>query len=182
MAEDGSLADGTMGGAGDATHDPSLLPPELKFRPFVEADDAELSSWFPDAGALRFFAGKRLRWPLDSGQWRSIRIDPSVSAWTGVFDDDPTPIAHAEMLRESAERVRLVRLAVSPTLRGNGVGRAMMPILLVKCREAGFRIASLAIHPDNSTAIRAYRTFGFTPIDELDSSGRLQLELDLDAP
>jgi GNAT superfamily N-acetyltransferase len=149
----------------------------LRMRPFVEADDAEVTSWFADAGELRFFAGARLRWPLDTGQWRSIRLDPSVTAWTGVFGDDPTPIAHAEMIADSADHALLARLAVTPKLRGQGVGRAMMPILLSKARDAGFTSVTLAIHPDNSTAIRAYRSFGFEPQPGLDSSGRLQLTL-----
>lgn len=154
--------------------------PDLILRPFVEADDDEVTSWFADAGELRFFAGRRLRWPLDSGQWRSIRVDPSVKAWTGVFGDDPTPIAHAEMVTESPVRVRLARLAVSPGERGRGVGRALMPILLAKCRDAGFRLVSLAIHPDNTSAVRAYRTFGFKPLADTDSSGRTELELELE--
>ncbi len=164
---------------GDSSSAADALTPDLILRPFVESDDAEVTSWFADAGELRFFAGPRLRWPLDEGQWRSIRLDPSVTAWTGVIGDDPTPIAHAEMVTESPMRVRLARLAVSPALRGRGIGRAMMPVLLTKCLEAGFKLVSLAIHPDNSTAILAYRTFGFESSGEVDSSGRLRLELNL---
>lgn len=135
----------------------------LWLREFVEADDAEVSRWFADAGELRFFAGPRLRWPLDAGQWRSIRLDSSVIAWTAVLGDDPTPVGHAEMVRESAVVVRLARLAVAPPLRGQGIARAVMSQLIQLCRDAGFVRVTLATHPDNTMAIRTYRTFGFEP-------------------
>jgi ribosomal protein S18 acetylase RimI-like enzyme len=161
---------------------------ELMLREFVESDYAEVTSWFEDAGQLRFFAGPRLRWPLDAGQWRSIRLDPSVTAWTAVFTDDPTSVGHAEMVRESATTVRLARIAVAPTLRGQGLGRALLTLVIAKCRDAGFQLATLATHPDNSNAIRAYRSLGFEPSEAATShpvgtaaSGeRMLLELHLD--
>jgi GNAT superfamily N-acetyltransferase len=133
----------------------------VTLRPFVEADDDEVTSWFADAGELRFFAGRRLSWPLDSGQWRSIRLDPSVTAWTAVIGDDPTPVGHAEFVSVSAEVVRLARYAVSPALRGQGLGRSILNRLMEMAREDGFGTMTLAVHPQNTTAILAYRTFGF---------------------
>jgi ribosomal protein S18 acetylase RimI-like enzyme len=156
----------------------------LRLREFVEADDGEVTSWFADAGELRFFAGPRLRWPLDAGQWRSIRMDASVTSWTVVIGEDPTPVGHAEMVRESSAVVRLARLAIAPTIRGRGIGRAVMAQLIDKCREAGYSLVTLAAHPDNSSAIRAYRTLGFELSTQSSSASadRLLLELRLDTP
>jgi hypothetical protein len=59
-----------------------MEPIDLRLRPFVPDDDAEVTGWFADAGELRFFAGKRLKWPLDSVQWDGIRSDPTLTACT----------------------------------------------------------------------------------------------------
>ena len=129
---------------------------ELSIRAFVQADEAEVTSWFADAGELRFFAGPRLTWPLDDGQWRSIRLDPSVTAWTGILGLDQTPIGHGELVEESPTTVRLARLAVSPRERGHGVGRAMMIELIGEARKTGHSLMALNVHQDNTAAIRAH--------------------------
>jgi ribosomal protein S18 acetylase RimI-like enzyme len=158
-----------------------LAQSTMRLRPFVEADDLEVGSWFADAGELRFFAGPRLRWPLDSGQWRSIRLDPSVAAWTAVLGDNDIPVGHGELITDSPTTIRLARFAISPALRGNGLGRALLRLLVAKSREAGFGLLSVAVHPDNTNAIVSYRTFGFEPSTESASAGRLRMELKLDS-
>ncbi len=152
---------------------------ELRLRRFVEDDEDEVTSWFADAGELRFFAGKRLTWPLDAGQWRSIRLDPSVSAWTGVRGDDPVPVGHGELIEESSDIVRLARLAVAPHERGHGVGRGMVASLIDKSRAGGHTLITLTVHQDNSTAIRGYRGLGFTPVGTAHAQASLRMELAL---
>ena len=151
----------------------------LRLRPFVEADEDEVTSWFADAGELRFFAGKRLTWPLDAGQWRSIRLDPSVAAWTGVRDDNSVPVAHGELIEESSAIVRLARLAVAPHERGHGVGRGMVASLIEKSRASGHTLITLSVHRDNSTAIRGYRGLGFIPVEAPIAHSSLRMELAL---
>jgi len=157
-------------------------PIEVILRPFAPADDAEVSSWFEDAGELRFFAGRRLRWPLDSAQWDDIRSDPTVTSLTGVVGDDPTPVVHVELVAHSATLVELARFAVSPKLRAHGVGRATMPLVLVIGREAGYSRIFLEVHRDNTNAILAYRTFGFELAGDSEAADRLRMEIHLDAP
>jgi ribosomal-protein-alanine N-acetyltransferase len=154
--------------------------PELSLRPFVEADEAEVTSWFSDAGELRFFAGPRLTWPLDAGQWRSIRLDSSVTAWTAVLGDDPLPAGHAELVAESAEVVRMARLAVAPRERGHGVGRAVVQQLILKARASGHTLLTLNVHQDNTAAIRAYRGVGFEPTGSALAHSNVRMELPLD--
>jgi ribosomal protein S18 acetylase RimI-like enzyme len=147
--------------------DVTAIDPELLvLRPFVADDDAEVTSWFPDAGALRFFAGRRLTWPLDDEQWEGIRSDPTITAWTAVLGDDPIPVGHAEIVEESESRIRFARLAIAPGLRGKHLGRQVMRELIEKARDLGYSIAFLYVHPDNTNAIRGYRSLGFEPVDE----------------
>ena len=152
----------------------------LRLRPFVESDDDEIASWFADAGELRFFSGPRLRWPLDSGQWRSIRLDPSVAAWTAVLGDDDTAIGHGELVTESPTTVRLARFAIAPAHRGHGLGRALLALLVDRSVGAGATTMTVDVHPDNTNAILSYRTLGFRPSTEAAGSVLLRMELPLD--
>jgi RimJ/RimL family protein N-acetyltransferase len=152
----------------------------LELRPFVQADDDEVSSWFADAGELRFFAGPTLVWPPDTRQWDELRSDPEISAWTAVFGDDPTiPIGHGELVSESARVVRLARIAITPALRGEGLGREMCQGLLDKAREAGFQRIGLSVFPENASAIRAYRALGFVAVGDALNSRNIRMERDL---
>jgi ribosomal protein S18 acetylase RimI-like enzyme len=154
--------------------------PALRLREFVERDEAEVTSWFTDAGELRFFAGRRLRWPLDPGQWRSIRSDPSVTAWTGVTGESEVPVAHGELVVESDSIVRLARLAVAPRERGQGIGRTLVVNLVEKGRAGGYGLVTLHVHQDNTTAIRGYKSIGFTPTNARLDHSNIQMELALD--
>jgi RimJ/RimL family protein N-acetyltransferase len=159
--------------------DDATRPEQLRLRPFTEADDAEVTSWFSDAGALRFFAGRRLSWPLDEEQWAAIRDDPKITAWTAVLGDDPTPVAHGEMIEESSAVILFALLAIAPALRGRHLGREIMKRLVEKARERGYSFAHVFVHPDNATAIRAFRTFGFEPVSEPEAGVGLRLEFAL---
>jgi ribosomal protein S18 acetylase RimI-like enzyme len=153
---------------------------ELSLRPFVAGDEAEVTGWFADAGELRFFAGPRLTWPLDDGQWRSIRLDPSVTAWTGIFGQDQTPVGHGELVTESPTVARAARLAIAPLHRGHGVGRAMMVKLIEEARRDGRTLLALNVHQDNTAAIRAYRGFGFERAGSALVHSNVRMELPLD--
>jgi GNAT superfamily N-acetyltransferase len=152
----------------------------LELRPFVQADDDEVSSWFADAGELRFFAGATLVWPLDTGQWDELRRDSTLTAWTAVFRDDlALPIGHGELVEESSELVRLARIAISPALRGHGLGLALGLALLQKAGEAGYLRGALWVHPENASAIRTYRGLGFVPVAAEGHHKSVRMERDL---
>lgn len=151
----------------------------LSLRPFEATDDAELSSWFHDAGELRFFAGRRLTWPLDGGQWDDIRNDPQLTPWTAIVDGWSIPVGHGELVHESDDLVRFARIGISPMLRGQGLGILLGRALLAKAREAGFLRAALSVHSENATAIRAYRSLGFVLVAEPGLHTSLRMERDL---
>jgi GNAT superfamily N-acetyltransferase len=155
-------------------------PITLELRPFVQSDEAEVTSWFADAGELRYFAGPRLIWPLDDGQWRSVRLDPSVAAWTAVPPGSDMPIGHGELVADPSGSVRVARLAVRPQERGHGVGRALVISLVEKSREAGHAMITVNVHQDDATAIRAYRSIGFELAGAALAHSNVRMELALD--
>jgi len=66
-------------------------------RAVTPEDDDELLGWFPDAAALRRFAGDTLQWPLTTMQLRAVRDGPGVQAWTAWAE--VRRAGHAELIR-----------------------------------------------------------------------------------
>ncbi len=62
-------------------------------------------------------------------------------------------------LREQTGEI--VSLAVEPTAREMGLGRALFDHTLGKLAESGATHAELAVRPENEAAIRLYRAAGF---------------------
>jgi RimJ/RimL family protein N-acetyltransferase len=152
---------------------------ELHLRMFLPTDDDEVASWFPDAGAVRYFAGKRLTWPIDEAQWDGILMDPDITAWTAVIGDDPKPVGHGELVEESPFVVRLERIVISPEQRGHGFGRELISLLTEKARDGGYTRVAVFTHPDNTTAIRGYRSLGFEPVCAEPGNTAMRMELPL---
>ena len=159
---------------------PETPATRIQLRPFALDDAHEVTTWFTDAGALRHFAGPRLKWPLTMEQWERLQADPELTLWTAINDAEPSePLGHAEFAQETDERVRFARIAIKPQDRGNGLGRAMVQRMVEMAREQGYQEAVLFVHPDNTTAIRAYRSLGFLPVAEEEKYDSLRMHLNL---
>lgn len=134
----------------------------VRLRPFHPDDDPEFIAWFPDAPALRMFAGDTLKWPLDRSQLEAIRADASVLAWTGWTAGTPElPVGHAELVRLDAARTLLARVGVAPQHRKRGLGRQVVEAVLAEASLRGVRAVELNVYAGNAAAIRLYRTMGF---------------------
>ncbi len=119
-------------------------------------------AWFPDAAALRRFAGESLAWPLTEPQLDALRADPRVHAWTGWA---PGPaarrVAHAELVRLDEGRALLARVGVAPADRGRGLGTELIRAVIEEARALAIRHLELNVYADNRSAIRLYRAAGF---------------------
>jgi ribosomal protein S18 acetylase RimI-like enzyme len=136
----------------------------LSLRDFVPSDYPELISWFPDAAALRLFAGTSAQWPLTI-DGLSARAEAQVSeAFTAVLDDSDVAVGHVELIRETQEQVRLARIAIAPNLRGQGLVAQLLERSSDYAREAGFRWISLLVLPENLSAKRAYTRAGYVGV------------------
>jgi ribosomal protein S18 acetylase RimI-like enzyme len=135
---------------------------KLRLTAFAPDDDAELIGWFPNADALRLFAGETLTWPLTSVQLDALRTDPRVHAWTGWTTGGPAlGVAHAELVRVDDERARLARVAVAPAHRRLGLGAELIGEMLAEAGTLGMRHVELNVYANNSSARRLYRAAGF---------------------
>ena len=125
-------------------------------------DDDELVAWFPDAAALRRFAGDTLSWPLTPAQLQALRDDPRNRAWTAWTTGSAVRrVGHAELVRLDGERGLLARVAVAPGERGRGFGSALLGAMIEKARAFEVRRLELNVYADNRSAVQLYRSAGF---------------------
>lgn len=89
-----------------------------------------------------------------------------VQAWILVDDDEPSPIAYGELWLDGDEaEVELARVIVDPERRGSGVGRRLVHELVHAARSTGLGACLLRVAPDNTAALRLYRSAGFADVD-----------------
>ncbi len=69
-----------------------------------------------------------------------------------------------------AERCELKRLYVRPAFRGNGLGRTLTDMIIVRARAAGYREMLLDTLPFLQSAQRIYRAAGFREIEKYNDS------------
>jgi ribosomal protein S18 acetylase RimI-like enzyme len=68
------------------------------------------------------------------------------------------------------ERTPELAIAVVPSARGRGIGKALLEALLARARAAGHQAISLSVDKLNDGAIRLYEQHGFRRVAESDSS------------
>jgi ribosomal protein S18 acetylase RimI-like enzyme len=68
------------------------------------------------------------------------------------------------------ERTPELAIAVVPSARGRGIGKALLEELLARARAAGHDAISLSVDRLNEGAIRLYEQYGFRRVGENESS------------
>lgn len=128
-------------------------------RPLEAADLATLRSWFPDAAGCRRWGGPAFRFPFTPHSFREdLGIDELASF--GLLDAEGELLGVGQYAKRW-ERCHLMRLAVAPHARGQGLGDELIRGLATRGGEAlGVETGSLWVFPDNP-ARRLYRRLGF---------------------
>ncbi len=123
-------------------------------------DIDELMAWFPDAEALGVWGGPHFRYPFSRNtfhvdcRWRDMA--------TYCVRDPDNRFAAFGQLYAKHERINLARLVVHPDLRGHGIGKRLVAMLM----QAGPGLMSLDeyslfVYRDNSRALKCYEAVGF---------------------
>jgi ribosomal protein S18 acetylase RimI-like enzyme len=130
----------------------------------TDHDLDELMSWFHDKDEIDIWGGPRFRFPFTRATFRedchwgrmaAFRLDSPQ----GEFS------AFGQMYRRYG-RINLARLAVKPGLRGQGVGKRLVGMLI----EKGPTLFpadefSLFAYRHNAAALACYRSMGFVVRD-----------------
>jgi ribosomal protein S18 acetylase RimI-like enzyme len=124
------------------------------------SDIDQLMKWFPDADATRIWGGPDFRYPFNR---ISFAEDIHWGRMATFSLRSPSgELAAFGQLYERLKRINLARLAVNPTMRGQGIGKRLVEMLMTlgpqmySCTEF-----SLFVYRDNVVAAKCYESLGF---------------------
>jgi GNAT superfamily N-acetyltransferase len=95
---------------------------------------------------------------------------PVGAAWFRVFGQDEPGYGFVDA------KTPELAIAVVPSMRGHGIGDALLQALLAKARSAGYERLSLSVEPGNP-ARKLYERHGFQVVDEGDEAWTMVAEL-----
>lgn len=87
-----------------------------------------------------------------SGHWAVDVADARRRRWAFLFDTLLGPMGE------------IITLGVSPAVRRQGAGRALMDDLIARARALGVRALTLEVADDNVAALGLYANLGFTRV------------------
>lgn len=128
------------------------------FRPGV--DDAE---WL--ALNARVFAHHPEQGGITAGDLAARQAEPWFDAGDMLIARESGRMVGYNWLKIEPDDERLGEIyviGVHPEAAGQGLGRALMNVGLARLRGRGCKAASLYVEADNGTAVRLYRSLGFT--------------------
>jgi ribosomal protein S18 acetylase RimI-like enzyme len=129
-------------------------------QPFADEQLRDLMSWFPDEASCRMWGGPEFRYPFDEATFREDSKVGESPSWS-LVDDDAAFIAFGQYYLRLGH-CHLSRLAVSPGLRGQGIGSTLVLELCRRGQAAlGANSCSLFVLPGNEPAQRLYSRLGF---------------------
>ena len=132
--------------------------------PAADADFDELMAWFPDPDSVDIWSGPDFRYPLHAETFREdLRLD-MMASWS--LRGPGGEFAGFGQSYERTGRGHLARLVVNPSMRGRGVGKRLIK-LMIDALEAshGYDEYSLFVYRHNEAAYRCYRSLGFGVVD-----------------
>jgi ribosomal protein S18 acetylase RimI-like enzyme len=151
---------GVNGSASACSSAPQDNREAVKFRRFDPAQLPELMTWFPDAQQCRTWGGAEFRFPFTPESFRAdSRID-DIASWSLAGDEGA--LAAFGQCYVRLERCHFGRLAVSPKMRGGGLGtRLIRELTAWGLKEFGDRELSLFVKLNNERAHQLYLRLGF---------------------
>jgi ribosomal protein S18 acetylase RimI-like enzyme len=121
-------------------------------------------TWFPEADAVMIWGGPSFRHPFT----RSTFFEDIYWGRLESFSlrDPSAMLAGFGQLYDRDGRVHLARLVVKPTMRGEGIGKRLINMLMTagQSRVPGDEF-SLFVFRDNMPAYECYKSMGFVVSD-----------------
>jgi len=126
-------------------------------------------SWFPDAKSVDRWSGPNFRYPFTGDTFREdCRVDVMESY---VLRNSKGQLAAFGQSYDRDGRGHLARLAVNPTLRGQGVGTQLIRMIIAALADANdYDEYSLFVYRDNAPAYQCYLSLGFVVVDYPDDA------------
>ena len=141
-----------------------MKSPVIELRAFEPADAQELVSWIDSLEELIIWSGNAgFSWPIEADQLATFHASgPGRRAHIAV-DSDGTSVGHFTLRTEPPGRsVRLGMVLVSPEVRGQGYGEAMLEVALGSAfADPAVQGVNLGVFLRNTGAMRLYERLGF---------------------
>ena len=121
---------------------------------------AEIMEWFPDVESISIWGGPNFRFPCSDQSFMSD-LDLAKTESFVLTNDLGSILAFGQYYLRN-ERCHLSRLVVSPTERGNGIGKHLIAQLSLQgCNDLKVGSCSLFVMAHNKPAMRLYLSLGF---------------------
>jgi ribosomal protein S18 acetylase RimI-like enzyme len=132
-----------------------------RLAPFAEPDAATILGWARDEDELELWAAVRA---VSSETLRQWHAEPGVHPF--VLWLDGARRGYGEIWEDHVEsEAELARVIVDPEVRGQGIGRILIGLLVARAREHGWSAIWLRVVATNAPAIACYRAGGFVRAD-----------------
>lgn len=122
-----------------------------------------LEKWVTDADLLLQFSGTEFTYPITRKQVSDYQSKhPDRNFYLG-YTKDKSPFAFGEIIPQESGSPRIARVLVGdPSLRGHGLGKYFIKLLLNECKRLfECQGAELFVWDKNYAAIRCYQGAGF---------------------
>jgi RimJ/RimL family protein N-acetyltransferase len=138
-----------------------VSPAAPRIRPARPVDAAEIARWFPDRSSAVLWGGPHVPDPV-SEPWLAREFEARARAHFVAVDEDEHALGLIGMRRRLGERrVHLIRVAVAPEHRGEGLSLRLIESMATLARLGGARRLTLNVYGANTPALRAYEKAGF---------------------
>lgn len=132
----------------------------------TDEDARQVMEWRNDPVTLRnFFHQTPKVWEQFREEWKREYFNSTAPSRFAVVDG--RRVAFLRFLPyENRRGVFDISIAVAPSMRGRGVGRAVIAAAMRALRRAGVTEVVAEIRPENTASRRAFEAAGFTFLDE----------------
>lgn len=136
-----------------------------------DTDLTEVMSWLTTADAVDRWSGPEFRFPYSK---QSFREDCRLGAFSNfAFKNADGDLLAFGQIGDRYDRSHFARLIVSPTRRGQGMGKLLVGALLAQAKlRPDCDACGLFVYRRNTSAIHCYESMGFS-VDEYPVSARL---------
>lgn len=156
--------------------------------PLDPASAGVIASWVTSRAEATLAGGPQLPWPLTGQLLLGIDADPLWQVLV-LREGSGTVVASGSFFtKEEGRRLRIGRVIVDPSRRGEGWGRVLMEALLAEADgRPAVAFTELAVFEHNTVARELYRKLGFAETGEsrqvaVDDETWLALEMERAAP
>lgn len=136
-----------------------------------------LSSWITDARSCVHWAGPDLGFPF-SGQALPRLLQMPDSESYSLTDADEALMGFGQFWPRDRETVHLGRVIINPLYRGQGLGKALIQLLIMEAAERHKPdTITLNVLRDNSRAVYLYQKMGFVASEDASSAEMISMML-----